>query len=344
MWRDVRSVPARNGGIRERAALARDDGQRLLLAFLAVVSVANATAQNRPTVSLLLAPDRPAIVEENGGVMTVTARLDRPASAPVSVTVAVDPAGSPSEPASRRDYTVSPNRVLTFAPGSTSSTGRITITAVDNDADGATHKRVRVAGVATTDNADSAGFREFLIRDDEDPPAAALVLTPGRIEENGGVSIVAATLEHPARGPVEFRVQVRLPPAGQGAGPDDYVLGPDDVLTIAQGSVASTGRVTIAAVDDDERNASVERVLYVRGYRQAGVTSALTTPWRALTIVDDEEAPPEQVRSGLRPGYRAGPDLPARRSAARFRAISWPGSSRSTRSTASSACSWRPRK
>ena len=295
----VRPTLAVNGEwrLRERVALARGCGHRLLLAFLAAVSVMDATAQNRPTVSLVLAPDRPATVEENGGVMTVTGTLDRPAAATVSVTVSVDPVGSPSEPASRRDYVVSPNRVLTFAPGSISSTGPITITAVDNDADGATHKRVRVDGVVTTNNADSTGFREFLIRDDEDPPAAALVLTPGRIGENGGVSIVTARLEHPARGPVELRVQVGLPPAGPGAGPDDYVLGPDSILTIAQGSVASTGSVTIAAVDDDERNAAApEKVLYVRGYRQAGVTSGLTTPWQELTIVDDEDAPPERVR------------------------------------------------
>ena len=278
------------------AALDHGRRRRLLPALLAAVSVTDATAQNRPTVSLLLAPDRPALVEENGGVMTVTATLDRPAAAPVSVTVSVDPAGSPSEPASRRDYVVGLNRVLTFAPGSTSSRETVTITAVDNDADGATHKRVRIDGVVTTDNADSAGFREFLIRDDEDPPPAAVVLTPRSIDENGGISIVTAILEYPARGPVEFRVQVGLPPEGQGADLEDYVLGPGDILTIAQGSVASTGSVTIAAVDDDERNASAERVLYVRGYRQAGVTSALTTPWQELTIVDDEDALQEQVR------------------------------------------------
>ncbi len=62
-----------------------------------------------------------------------------------------------------------------------------------------------------------------------------------------------------------------------------------DILTIAPGSVASTGSVTIAALDDGERNTpALDKVLYVRGYRQAGVTSGLTTPWRELVIVDDE--------------------------------------------------------
>ena len=230
-------------------------------------------------------------------MMTVTATLDRAVAAPVSVILSVDPGGSPSEPVRRQDYIVSLDRVLTIAPGSTSSEATVTITAVDNDADGATHKRVRVDAAVTTDNADSAGFREFLIRDDEDPPAAAVMLTPGRIDENGGVSIVTAMLEHPARGPVELRVEVGLPPGEQGADLGDYVLGPNDILTIAQGSIASTGTVTITAVDNDERSAPArERVLYVRGYRQSGVTSALTTPWQALEIVDDEGATPEQVR------------------------------------------------
>ena len=265
----------------------------LLLPLAGALAVTDLTAQDRPTVTLRLAPDGPATIDENGGVLTVTARLDRAAAATVAVTISVAPAGSPSEPAAREDYVVSANRVLTFPSGSTASTGAVTITAVDNDADGATHKRVRVDGVVTIGNADVAGFRELLIRDDEDPPAATVVLTPPAIDENGGVSAVTVMLEHPARGPVTFLVQVSLPPAGQGADSRDYVLSRNQRLTIARGSTSSTGRVTITAVDDDEHQpAAPGKLLYVRGYREDGVTSALVTPWRNLEIADDERAPP----------------------------------------------------
>ena len=150
---------------RARATLCRGWGRSVLLLLAGALAVTDVTAQDRPTVSLLLSPDGPATIEENGGVLTVTARLDRAAT--VAVTVSVAPAGGPSEPAAREDYVVSADRVLTFPSGSTASTGAVTITAVDNDADGVTHKRVRVGGVVTTGNADFAGFRELLIRDDE---------------------------------------------------------------------------------------------------------------------------------------------------------------------------------
>ena len=278
---------------RARAALCRGWGRTVLLLLAGALAVTDVTAQDRPTVSLRLSPDGPATIDENGGVLTVTARLDRAATATVAVTLTVAPAGDPSEPAAREDYVVSADRVLTFPPGSTASTGAVTITAVDDDADGATHKRVRVGGVVTTGNADFAGFRELLIRDDEDPPAATMVLTPPAIDENGGVSTVTAMLDHPARGPVRLLVQVALPPAGQSADARGYVLSRNRRLTIAQGSTSSTGRVTITAVDDDDHQPPAPgKLLYVRGYREDGVTSALVTPWRKLEIVDDERATP----------------------------------------------------
>ena len=325
-----------------------------LLAALALatgVAVTNATTQSLPVVSLLLSPAGPATIRENGGVVTVTATLDRAAETTVSMTITVEPAGSPSEPVTEEDYVVSANRVLTFTPGSTSSRGTVTVTAVDNAADGATHKRVRVGGRATTSNAGFAGFREFLIRDDEDPPGARVVLTPPSIAENGGVSTVTAALEHPARGPVELLVQVRSSAAGDDAAAAGYTLSPNKLLTIAQGSTSSAGTVTITAMDnDDDAPPGARRTLHVRGYRQAGVTSALVTPWQALQIVDDERATPAPAPGGARPApgyrlasntaaietgadYRTGPDASVRSSAARFPAVSWSGSSRSACST-----------
>lgn len=98
---------------------------------------------------------------------------------------------------------------------------------------------------------------------------------------------MTAVLEHPARGPVEFLVQVSPSSAGNDAAAG-YTLSPNRLLRIAQGSTSSTGTVTITARDDDDDTSPGAReTLHVRGYRQAGTTSALATPWRALEIVVD---------------------------------------------------------
>ena len=69
-----------------------------------------------PTVTLVLTPDT---MEENGGVSTVTARLDRPSSEETTVTVTV----TPVSPAVAGDYTLSANLELAVVAGETESMG-----------------------------------------------------------------------------------------------------------------------------------------------------------------------------------------------------------------------------
>ena len=69
-----------------------------------------------PTVSLGLSP---ASIGEDGGVSTVTASLSGTSSEAVEVTVSA----SPVNPATNTDYTLSANRKLTIAAGSTASSG-----------------------------------------------------------------------------------------------------------------------------------------------------------------------------------------------------------------------------
>ena len=96
---------------------------------------------DEPTVTLILTPDT---ITEAGGVSTVTASLDHPSSEATTVTVSV----TPVTPAVAGDYTLSTNRVLTVAAGATTSTGAVTITAVDNDVE-APDKTVTVSATAT---------------------------------------------------------------------------------------------------------------------------------------------------------------------------------------------------
>ena len=75
---------------------------------------------------------------------TVTATLNHLSSVPTTVTVSVEP----QVPAKSSDYGISTNKVLTIAAGNTSSTGTVTITAVNNDIDTA-DKTVKVKGAAS---------------------------------------------------------------------------------------------------------------------------------------------------------------------------------------------------
>ena len=270
----------------------------LVLVTVAGFGAADARAQNLPTVSLVLtatsgATTNPFIILENGGVMTVTAELDQASTSIVSVTISVASAGQPSEPVDADDYTVSANRVLTFAANSTASTGAVTITAVDNDTDERTFKRLRVTAVVTTGNAQFAGFREFLIRDDEEAPTTTVSLTPVEIEEaGGGVCTVTATLSHPSEyGDVVYEVHVGFLPAGQGADAGDVTVSANRTLRIAEGSTTSTGLVTITAVDNDVDDPEPKKILGVRVLRQEGVATYVTA-WQLLEIIDDEDPPP----------------------------------------------------
>ena len=112
-----------------------------------------------PTVTLAVTP---TAVTEAGGVARVTATLSGPSSQPTTLTVAA----AAGTGAVAGDFTLSPatNTVLTIAAGTTTSTGTVTVTAVDNAVD-LPDKQVTVTAMATGGHGVAA------------PSAAALTLT-----------------------------------------------------------------------------------------------------------------------------------------------------------------------
>ncbi len=97
---------------------------------------------NDATPRVTLELDPPSIGED-GDTSTVTATLDHPSSEATTVTVSA----APVFPAVEGDYTLSGSQ-LTIPAGATTSTGTVTITAVDNPVDTA-HREVTVSGTAT---------------------------------------------------------------------------------------------------------------------------------------------------------------------------------------------------
>ncbi len=194
-----------------------------------------------PSVTLILTPQA---VGENGGTAAVTASLSGASS--VQTTVTVSAVAVP--PAVAGDFALSENRALTIAAGATTSTGEVTIAAVNNEID-SPNKQVTVSGT-TAGGHDAANPDDvtLTIEDDEGPPTLRLVLTPPQIPEYGGTSTVMAILNRASHAQTTVTVSaVAVSPAVAG----DFALSENRVLTIAAGATTSTGEVTITAVDDE---------------------------------------------------------------------------------------------
>ena len=227
-----------------------------------------------PAVTLALSS---ASISENGGVSTVTAALSSVSSKATTVTVAAE-AVAPALPA---DFTQS-GAALTIAAGQTTSTGAVTITAVDNSVD-APGKTVTVSATAANDVGVGAPANKTLtITDGEAAPAVTLLLTPASIAENGEVSTVTAALDHASSEATTVTVSAAaVAPALAG----DFRLN-GAALTIAAGQTTSTGAVTITAVDNSVFDAADKSVtVSAVAVNSQGVTNPADV---TLMITDDE--------------------------------------------------------
>ena len=245
-------------------------------------------AENDPVpVTLKLTP---ASIGENGGVSTVTASQDRVSIAATTVTVSA----MAVIPALSNDFMLSGNRILTIPAGQLDSTGTVTITADNNDAD-TPNKTVTVSAAA--DNIEGVAGPAALtltIVDDDAAPAVTLLLRPSSIGENGRVSRVTASLNRASSAVTTMTVSAaEVPPAIS----NDFMLSGNRILTIPAGRTDSAGTVIVWAVDNnvDAPNKEV-RVSATADNSQgiAGNPSPVT-----LRIIDDDDAP--ELTLTLRP-------------------------------------------
>ena len=229
-------------------------------------------------------------IGENGGVSTVTARLDRASAADTTVLVSA----AAVNPAISNDFMLSGNRILTITAGRTDSTGTVTITANNNDVD-APNKTVTVSGAADNTNGVTGPSAETLtIVDDDAAPVVTLKLTPGSIGENRGVSTLTASLDGASS--AVTTVTVTAEPVSPTVS-DDFMLSTNKTLTIAAGRTDSTGTVTVRAVDNnvDATNKEVRvSATTDNSHGLAGNPSPVT-----LRITDDDDAP--QLTLAVRP-------------------------------------------
>ena len=248
-----------------------------------------------PTVTLVLTPgsieesddSATSNVQENRAVVTAT--LDRPSSVATTVTVSV----LPNAPSVAGDYSLSANKELTIAAESKSSTGTVTITAVDNALDTA-DKTVAVKGSATNTLGITAPADQALtiVDDDGIEPTNESASTGVQLsvddqdvlEPDSATTItVTAALNGGSRSsatPVAVSVGGGASTATSGT---DFATVNDFTITIAAGTLSQTATFTLDPTDDDvdETNETVA---------VAGTTTVtgFTVTGTAVNILDDD--------------------------------------------------------
>ena len=234
-----------------------------------------------PGVTLSLDPSS---IAEPGGVSTVSATLSHPSSEPSTVTVtAVSGA-----------YTVGTDATIVIAAGATTAASdTATIRVVDDDLHhGNAGRGATVTGTHT--NGQGAGAvtgASLTITDDENLPTASLLLNPlsGSISENGGIATITAQLAGlSGKSSEATTVTVTVTAvASSGAVAGDFTLSTANTLTIAAGSLTSTGLVTVTGVDN---NVDAANKLLRISATAAGGNGIQNPGLAALTLTNDDDA------------------------------------------------------
>ena len=220
---------------------------------------------------------QPATIGENGGTATVTVTTGTGSTFADERTIALSVTGTAT---AGEDYTISSQALtLPAGVGAGASSVTATVAALDDDIDD--DAETIVIG-ALLDGVALGAAQTVTIDDDEGPPLVTLLLTPPSIAEDGGVGTVTATVS-PASA-TAFTVEVSSAPVSPAEAGDFGQSG--TTLSFAAGAAASTGSVTIAAVDDTADTPNLE--VSVSGtVSSPGVTAPADA---TLTILDDDAA------------------------------------------------------
>ena len=238
-----------------------------------------------PTVTLALSePDasKPDTVNESGAgnSSTVTATLSGPSSEAVTLTVAAAPGAN----AVSGDFTLSSDKTLTIAAGSTASTGTVTVTAVDDTKDAPDKEVTVTATVSGTSGVAAPSSVTLTITDDDDAPG--LSIDSPRVDEgdSGTVSLEFTVSLGAASG---RQVTVGYADAGTGTATSgtDYTAISAGTLTFAAGETAKTVTVSVTGDTTDEPDETV--VVSLSGAANAAISTASGTG----TITDDDATP-----------------------------------------------------
>ena len=224
---------------------------------------------------IALSVDPTSVAEDAAAAatVTVTATVSGGTTYAAATTVAVTVGDSADSAVSGTDYAAVPNFNITIPAGQASATGTFSLDPTDDSvAEGA--ETLTVAGAAGTLDVTDA---EVTIADDEGTPTATLALTPATIDESGATnaSAVTATLSGATSAALTLTVS-----AGAGV-----TASANKVLTIAAGETASTGTVTLTAIDNNVDAADLEVTVSATAAGGNGVAAPASV---TLTVTDDD--------------------------------------------------------
>ena len=220
--------------------------------------------EEAPTVTLALSTNP---IDEKGGRTMITATLDHVSSAETAVTISA----TPQSPTTSSDYTLVGNTLM-IAAGEISSTGTVTITAVDNDRD-EPDKTILVSGAATNTQGITNPLDVMLTITDDD---RASITAPKSVAvtEGSSTDLPVALSAQPA---TDVLVTIH------GHAGTDLIPNPLELIfTGVNWSVPQTVTV-MAAEDEDLVNDQVALALTASGGGYVGVTHSV-----AVTITDDD--------------------------------------------------------
>ena len=240
------------------------------------VSLTIADDDSTPTVTLALTS---ASISENGST-TVTATLSHPSSSATTLTITV----APVLPAVAGDFSLGSNNTLTIAAGSTSSTGNVTISAVDNDADNLA-RSISVSATAANTHGIAQPSAVTLTITDDDVPTLSFNSPSVTEGATGSTATMTFTVSLSPASLVQVTVDYADAGTGTATAGADYATITGSMLTFAAGETSKSFDVT---VNGDESSEGPETVIV--SLSNASPSSALSsaTATGTGTIVDDD--------------------------------------------------------
>ena len=248
-----------------------------------------------PTVTLVLTPESieesddsdTSSVQENRAVVTAT--LNRASGVATTVTVSV----LPNAPAVAGDYSLSAYQELMIAAGSKSSTGTVTITAVDNVL-GTADKTVAVKGSATnTLGIIGPADRALTILDDDrtqqnnrlNSTNVLLSVDNQDVRESAGATTITVTAALDQDLMVDLSLTLTVS-AGTATETEDFV--PIAPLTIEIDAGRTEGTTTFVLTPVDDAIDEDDETVVIQGTAADGGVTIEPKAGLTLTIIDDD--------------------------------------------------------
>ena len=243
----------------------------------------------RVRVSLMATPATIVEGREEGKTSTITMRSLQPVPADVTVTV--------TESSDAAELSAEP--VLMIAAGETESTGLVTLTAVD-DAD----MRNEVVSLLGNPSPDSQfayllSTAVHILDDDVTSTRVTVSPVPANVFE-GESSTVIAELSQPLADEVTVTISVDEAHGNHTAEADEYMMSANRTLTIAPGSMRSTGVVTLTASNDEYYGPLTLRRVVLDVESVSGIKRGPGT--RVLRLAHPRRRGPTQGDTRGRPG------------------------------------------